>query len=76
AVYAAVRDRYPAVSRAGGTAFGAGFFVLVDETLPPLLGLTAGPRHFPWQTHIRGLSGHMVFGAVTEGVLDLLDRFG
>lgn len=74
AAYGALRHRFPQITRAGGTAFGAGFFVLVDETVPPLLGLSAPPQDFPWQAHVRGLSGHVVFGAVTEGVLELLDR--
>jgi hypothetical protein len=44
----------------------------MDETLTPALGLTPGPDAFPWQTHARGLAGHLVFGTVANGVLATL----
>ena len=34
-----------------------------------LLGLTPGPTHFPWQTHARGLAGHLMFGAVADATM-------
>ena len=37
------------------------------------LGLTPGPRAFPWQAHARGLAGHLVLGLATEGVLQAAD---
>ncbi|MCA1673436.1 MAG: DUF1440 domain-containing protein, partial [Actinobacteria bacterium] len=57
-----------------GLAFGTGFSLLVDELMNPLLGLTPGPRAFPWQAHARGLGGHLAFGATTELVLEGFDR--
>jgi hypothetical protein len=73
AAYAVVRRRMGAVGKAAGAAFGTGFWALVDEGVVPLLGLTPGPRAFPWQTHARGLAGHLSFGTVTEGTLRILD---
>lgn len=74
ALYAVMRKRWPALKSARGVPFGVGFFLTVDELLNPVLGLTPGPRVFPWQTHARGLGGHMVFGLATEAMLEGLDR--
>lgn len=74
AAYAVLRRRWPSTAAAAGLPFGAGFFLLVDELMNPLLGLTPGPQAFPWQAHARGLGGHLVFGAANELVLEGLDR--
>jgi hypothetical protein len=73
AAYAVLRRRFNAVGRAAGFGFGTAFWALIDEALVPALGLTPGPRAFPWQTHARGLAGHLTFGAVTDRTLRLLD---
>lgn len=73
-VYALVRRRTPAAAVGKGLAFGTGFYLLLDELVNPLLGLTPGPLAFPWQAHARGLGGHLAFGATTDLVLDGLDR--
>jgi hypothetical protein len=73
AVYAVLRRRLEALGRAAGVGFGTMFWAAVDEGLVPALGLTPGPRAFPWQTHARGLAGHLTFGTVTDGTLRLLD---
>jgi uncharacterized membrane protein YagU involved in acid resistance len=72
-LYGVVRDRVPGSGLRRGLAYGAAFSLLVDEGLVPLLGLAPGPRAFPWQTHARGFAGHLVFGAVAETTLELLD---
>jgi hypothetical protein len=74
AAYAVLRRRYQGLGSAAGTAFGTGFWAFMDEGLVPALGLTPGATEFPWQTHARGLVGHLTFGTVTEGTLRLLDR--
>jgi uncharacterized membrane protein YagU involved in acid resistance len=56
-------------------AFGVAFWLLVDEVGNTVLGLTPPPAEFPWQTHIRGLAGHVVFGLVTETVLELANEW-
>jgi hypothetical protein len=73
AVYAIVRRRLAWIGRLAGVGFGTAFWAAVDEGLVPALGLTPGPRAFPWQTHARGLAGHLTFGTVTDGTLRLLD---
>jgi hypothetical protein len=74
AAYAGLRHHLPAANVAGGTLFGTAVWLLMDEAAPPILGLTPGPAAFPWQTHARGLAGHLVYGAVTEGVLTAADQ--
>jgi hypothetical protein len=72
ALYGVLRERLPNRPLARGLAFGTAFWLLVDEGATPALGLTSGPGAFPWQTHARGAAGHLVFGAVTDATLDLL----
>jgi hypothetical protein len=74
AAYAVLRRRVQVLGSAAGTAFGTAFWAFLDEGLVPALGLTPGPRAFPWQTHARGFVGHLTFGTVTDGTLRLLDR--
>jgi hypothetical protein len=69
AVYGALRPRIGTMSLGGGLVFGALFWLLVDEGANAALGLTPGPAAFPWQTHARGLAGHLAFGAVANTTL-------
>ena len=68
------RRRFPGSAALKALSFGGGFFLLMDEVMNPAFGLTPGPTAFPWQTHARGLGGHLVFGLASEGVLQGLDR--
>ena len=69
ALFGALRPRSDTTSVAGGLLFGAAFWLVMDETVTPALGLTKGPAAFPWQTHARGLAGHLVFGTVANTAL-------
>ncbi|HET7553078.1 MAG TPA: DUF1440 domain-containing protein [Gemmatimonadaceae bacterium] len=73
AAYALLRDQVPAAAAAGGLLFGTAFFLLMDEGLVYALGLTPGPSKFPWQSHARGLAGHLAYGAATERALTLIN---
>jgi hypothetical protein len=73
ATYAVMRRRFQGIGSVAGLGFGTVFWAVLDEGLVPALGLTPGPREFPWQTHARGLAGHLTFGSVTDGTLRLLD---
>lgn len=75
AVYGVVRRHIPAPAIVKGLGFGTALWLIADEGANPALGLTPGPRAFPWQTHARGLAAHLVFGLVAEGVLSVADRF-
>lgn len=72
--YAAARGRIPGADLGGGLLFGAGFWAAIDEGANTVLGFTPPPTAFPWQTHGRGLAGHLVFGVVAEATLRALDR--
>ncbi|HVV17256.1 MAG TPA: DUF1440 domain-containing protein [Polyangia bacterium] len=74
ATYAVLRRRVRWVGRGGGLLFGTLFFLFGDELMNTALGLTPGPRAFPWQAHARGLIGHLVYGAATDAQLRLADR--
>jgi hypothetical protein len=73
AVYGALRNRLPGAELGHGLLFGTAFWVLVDEGANTALGLTPGPMQFPWQTHARGLAGHLVFGVAAHAALNALD---
>jgi len=73
AAYALLRARVPAAAAAGGLLFGTAFFLLMDEGLVYALGLTPGPANFPWQSHARGLAGHLAYGVATERALALME---
>ena len=73
ATYALLRRRFQSLGRGSGIGFGTMFWAAVDERLVPALGLAAGPRAFPWQTHARGLAGHLTFGTITDRTLRVLD---
>jgi hypothetical protein len=73
AAHSALRSRVPVLGAGHGIVHGVVFWLLVDEAAKPLLGASAGPAEFPWQSHARGLAGHLVLGAVTDIVLDVLD---
>jgi hypothetical protein len=74
AAYGALRGRLPGADAGAGLLFGASFFLLMDEGGNVALGLTPGPRAFPWQAHARGLVGHLAFGLTTELTMRALDR--
>jgi hypothetical protein len=74
ALYGVLRPRMESAALARGLAFGAAFWLLVDETVTPALGLTPGPTAFPWQTHARGFGGHLAFGAIADATLSVLQQ--
>jgi hypothetical protein len=74
ALFGALRPRSPGAARGAGTLFGAAVWLVMDEAATPVFGLTPGPRAFPWQTHARGLVGHLVFGSVANATLATLQR--
>ncbi|MBW3570504.1 MAG: DUF1440 domain-containing protein [Gemmatimonadetes bacterium] len=73
ALYGAMRGRVAGADVAAGLGFGAAFWLVIDEGTNALLGLTPPPGRFPLQTHVRGLAGHLVFGAATDAALRLAD---
>lgn len=72
ALYGVLRPRVNAVSLGKGLLFGATFFLLMDEVATPALGLTPWAPAFPWQTHARGLAGHLTFGTTANATLAMI----
>lgn len=75
--YAVLRDRLPL--RAGpvrGGLYGATLWLLQDEAVNPLVGLSAPPGDYPWQNHARALAAHVLYGITTEAVLNAMQRRG
>lgn len=46
-----------------GPRYGVSLYAIVDEGLNPVIGSSA-PQAYPLSTHLRGLVGHLVYGAV------------
>ena len=72
AIYAPRRHRVPLIGAARGLVFGVLLWAVNDEALNAKLGLSAPPEAYPPETHARGLVGHLVLGATTDTVLDVL----
>jgi uncharacterized membrane protein YagU involved in acid resistance len=73
-LYRTLRKRSRGVSLGGGALFGATTFLLLDEVINPMLGLAAAPSAYPWQRHVRELTGHVVYGMLAHAVLKRLDE--
>ncbi len=76
ALYGALRRRVGGLGAGRGLLYGLGLFLVNDELLAPALGLASGPLQYPWQAHARGLVSHLVLGAATDTVLEVLDQIG
>ena len=48
--------------------------LMINEGLTPALGYSAPNRDYPVLTHVRGLAGHLVFGAVDAAAAEALSR--
>jgi uncharacterized membrane protein YagU involved in acid resistance len=72
--YGVLRSTSPYVRAGSGLAYGTLFWLAMDEGALTLLGLTPPPKEFPWQTHARGLAGHLVLGGVIEAVFAVTDQ--
>lgn len=73
-LYGAVAEVVPEVTTGTGLPFGAAFWLVVDETAVPLLGLSKPPTEYPISTHVYALASHFVFGLTTELVRRALRR--
>ena len=60
---------------AAGVASGMGGFLLVDELANGLF-FTPPPQAYPAESHLRGLVGHLTFGATTGVLLAVARRLG
>lgn len=72
ALYDVLRHRFPSVAKGSGALYGMGVFLLLDEVVNPALGLAARPDRYPWQRHARELTAHLIYGVVSNAVLQAL----
>jgi len=73
ALYGALRNRSRRLGLGSGLAYGVAFWIVMDEAMNTLLSLSPPPQRFPWQTHARGLAGHVILGGAIEAAFDLAD---
>lgn len=73
-LYGVLRHRVKGLDKGRGLLYGLGLFILMDELVAPLAGLSSGPTAYPWQTHARGLAGHLTVGATTDTAVRALDK--
>jgi hypothetical protein len=52
--------------------YGFLLWAINDEYANTALGLAAPPEAYPAETHLRGLVGHLVLGALTDSGVDAL----
>ena len=74
-VVAAALTRRGVPPVAAGLASGTAGFLLVDE-LANSLFFTPPPQAYPVESHLRGVVGHLTFGATTGVLLALARRLG
>lgn len=58
-----------------GFVTGAALSLIVDEALTPALGFSAPSEEYPTITHVRGLVGHLIFGAAVALTAEAIYRF-
>ena len=71
-VYGLIAEYVPVATAGFGTTYGAVLFTGASEIVLPALGMVSPPRDRTPVQHLGGLSGNVVYGAVTEGVRRLL----
>jgi hypothetical protein len=74
-VIAAAMARRGVAPVTAGVASGVGGFLVVDE-LANSLFFTPPPQAYPVESHLRGVVGHLTFGAVTGLLLAVARRVG
>ena len=74
ALYGLLRHRVDGLDKGRGLLYGLGLFLVMDELIAPMAGLSSGPMAYPWQAHVRGLAGHLTVGATTDAGIRALDK--
>ena len=66
AAYGGAAEKSEKVSAGFGSLFGAGLFLVNDETIVPAVGWSKPPTAYPLSTHLFALASHVVYGVSTE----------
>lgn len=73
ALYGVLRHKAPWLGAGRGSLFGLALFLMQDEGLNAITGLSAKPIEYPWQAHARGLVAHIVYGLVLDMAMEIAD---
>jgi hypothetical protein len=68
AIYGALAETSPGITRGGGAPFGAGIFLTAGEVGVPLARLSKPPTAYPARRHLAALATHVVYGLTLEAV--------
>jgi len=78
AIYGAMAEVLPVTTIGAGAPFGAAVWVIADEAILPVTGLSKSPKEYSLSTHVYALTSHLVYGIATElvrrGVRNALDN--
>jgi len=72
AAYVATARRWPFGWLTGGLLFGTLFWLVEDEGMGPLMGLSGDNSKYPMEAHLRGLMAHAAFGVTAALVAKTL----
>ena len=56
-----------------GAPFGVLFALIGDEATNQVMGLSAPPKAWPVDAHVRGLVGHVAYAAAAESAFRVFD---
>ncbi len=73
-LYGALRPAADVPDLVAGLGYGTALWVLGDEIMVPLLGLSAGPTAHSIPDHAKALGAHLAFGAATATATQALRR--
>jgi hypothetical protein len=74
AFYAMVAGHLPFIRAGHGILYGTTVWIVADETIIPLLGLSRGPRQLPVAVHAYALASHWVYGLTLESAVHSASR--
>ncbi|MEA2603526.1 MAG: putative rane protein [Acidobacteriota bacterium] len=74
AIYGALAELNPAVTRGAGLPFGTAVWLGADEVAVPAFRLSGPPLSTPPSVHARALAAHLVYGLATETARRLVRR--
>lgn len=74
AAYGLISEYFPRARSGFGLLFGTALFLGADESMLPLLGLSRNPGDYPLSVHAYAWASHLVFGAATEVVDEVVRR--
>jgi hypothetical protein len=73
--YSFLQNRFPRTPGIGlGAAFGAALYVINIAGIAPVLGMTEGEHNAPNAVRIERLAVHILYGAITGLVADLVSN--